>query len=470
MQLNEPPAATSLNATGAPQPRATLKTDAGPASSADLSMAACGPKLARALERAAVRDLKASRRDVYRAQDDEDRELIERLRLERNSTVERLNEQAREIDVTRELDLSAQRAAWVDANDVAAVKRREARAAVKEARKHDTPLRRAYLEELRHDHNARIEQLDEELHALRVAHGLAEAELRAPWLDAKERTRVAKRTMQAALRELRAQEKVERPQRIAGEDAARRERNEASDKRWEAARKATTEHAVMQVEIREARQAGTGDLTALRAHEAELRAQAAQLEKEAREGDLAAANKAFEQCHVSSVNRAVARADLRAEWLAARHEADIERRRSRDAVRAFRESTKREMSEADARIRALRNAENESYEQAVNEVYLTWGLSEAELRSESLDARAYAHELKLAAREANRAYLQQGREEEAAQLEDIRQKRNAAYESYAQEVLDIRTKRGVARAEERECARTTALTVYARYRAELAGA
>lgn len=226
----------------------------------------------------------------------------------------------------------------------------------------------------------------------------------------------------------------------------------------------------MQVEIREARQAGTGDLTALRAHEAELRAQAAQLEKEAREGDLAAANKAFEQCHVSSVNRAVARADLRAEWLAARHEADIERRRSRDAVRAFRESTKREMSEADARIRALRNAENESYEQAVNEVYLTWGLSEAELRSESLDARAYAHELKLAAREANRAYLQQGREEEAAQLEDIRQKRNAAYESYAQEVLDIRTKRGVARAEERECARTTALTVYARYRAELAGA
>lgn len=470
MQPTEPHTIIDPDTTGAAQPGAAPHTDAGHTPGAALSTAACGPTLSRALERAAVRDLKASRRDAYRAQDEEDRTRIDCLRLERNAEVERLNEQIREINTARELELSAQRAAWVDASADAAEKSRAARLAVRAARRHDGPLRRAYLESLRLDHNEKIERLDEELRALRVAHGLAEAELRAPWLEAQDRARMAKRAMKAALRELRAREEAERPQRIASEDVARRERNEASDARWTAARKAATDHAVLQVEMREARRAGTNNLDGLRAREAELRAQAERLEHDARSSDLAAENKAFEQCRASSIGRAMTRADAREEWLAARHEADVERRRARDAVRAFRSSTRQEMAQAEARIRMRRNEVNERYAQAVNEAYVSWGLSEAELRSEALDARARAHELKVAANRKNREFIRQGHQEEVARLEDIRQRRNAAYEAYSQDVLGILTKRGVERAEEREAARSTAREVFARYRAELTGA
>ena len=470
MEHSDPRAMMNPDATEASVPGAAPTPSASPAPDTAVSMAACGPALSRALERAAVRDLQASRRETYRAQDKQDCDLIEHLRLERNAKIDRLDEQVREVNTTRELELSAQRAAWINANAIAAEKRRAARVAIREARKHDAPLRHAYLERLRHEHNEQIERLDEELKVLRVTHGLAEAELRETWLAAKERARVAKRTMKAALRELRAQESAERAQRVASEDAERKQRNEASDARWDAARKATTDYAVMQAEMREARRTGTGDLAAMRACEAELRAEAERLEHVARSGDLAAESKAFEQCRASSVGRAMNRASLREEWLSARHEADVERRRARDVVREFRASTKPEMLKAEERIRARRNEVNDRYEQAVNEVYLTWGLSEADMRSEALEAHAHAHELKVIADRANREFLRQGREEEAALLESIRVRRNAAYDAYSQEVLVIRTKRGVARAEEREQARSTAREVYARFRAELAGA
>lgn len=470
MQLSKPTAATGTDVTAVPAPNVMATIDAGPTGDAALSMAACGPSLARALERAAVRDLEASRRATYHAQDAEDRTRIEHLRAERNAEVDWLDEQARLVNVERELELSAQRVAWIDANAVAVEKRREARRAVRASRQSDAPLRRAYLEELRHDHAEQIDQLDKELKTLRVSHALAEARLRAPWLDAVERARVAKRAMKVALRELHAQESAERPQRVAEQDAARRERTEASEARWAAAHKATAEHAVMQAEIREAQRTGEGDLTALRAREAELRAQARTLEHEARTSDLAAANDLFEQCRADGAARALTQANLREEWLSARHEANVERLKARDAVRAFRAASRQEMLAAEAHIRARRNEVNEHYQQAVDEVYTSWGLNEAELRREALDASAHAHRLKLVAEQENRELVRQGRADEAARLEDIRKRKVAAYSAFEQAILDIRTKRGVARAEEREHARVTALEVYARYRAELAGA
>lgn len=451
-------------------PPATSSAEQGLASDAAIRSAAIGTSFGRTLERAAVRDLQASSRAAWRAQDAEDNARIEQLRQQRNAELEQLDREALAVNTAHGLAMSEQRVAWIEANATAAVKRREANRVIREEHRREAPSQRAALEELHHRHNQQLDELANEELALRTTYALAVAELRASWLDTQNRARMAKRASKAALRELREQQAAERPGRTAQQDADRRTRNEASDARWDAAHKAATEHALAVVELREAKRTQANDVTigALQAREAELRAVAGRLEREARAEEHAAWEALMEERRAASTERGLAQAQLQEEWLAARHEADVERRRARDAVRAFQKAAKPEMNAALARIRARRNAVNDQYTADVTALRTSRGLRDAELRSEYLEIHATAARLKAEAREANRAYAREHRASEQAQLNEIRERKNAACDSFSQGVLRIRTTRGVERAEQRELARDTARGVLTRYRAELA--
>lgn len=451
------------------EPSAHTETQAQPG--CEVRSAAAGTSFVRALERAALRDLKAAKRSEYRAQDAEDRAAVDALRGERNSKLDELDAQARAINTQRELALSGQRANWNEARATAIEAKRGAKSVRREARRVATPLEREYLEQLRHEHNAEIAEIDAEVYDLNVARGLAIAELRQSWLEAKDRKTKAKRAFKLAMREVRKEQAARHKEEVELDNAERHARNEASDARWTAIRKMVGEREYVLTQIREAKQAKVRDaalIERLRAQEREMHATIEHLKAQAREADLAAEKATFERHQAAGAARALVESELRNEWLEAHYEEAKERHRARIAVREFKRASRLDDQQMQARLRERRNQANEAYRQAVQAVYTQRGLKDAEIYDESLNARAEQHDIWVAAKATNKAFKAEGRASEQEALTHIRLKKNEARETFTQLVLEMRTRREISRAEDREEARVVAREVLRNYREELA--
>lgn len=426
----------------------------------------------RALERASVRDLRAARREEYRAQDAAEQERIAELRAERNAVVDALDREANAVNTARELALAAERNAWVDACAHADELRRAANAAIAADRARNQPLEEARIAELRAERNAVLDRLDEEEAALNEAYCMMLVELRTAWNEARGRAIDAKRAMRVALRELRGRREATRPEREAAAAAERRERNEAWDRRWEAVRAAVVDYEFAAAQLRCDEREGSrtaSEMDASRAEVSRLRAAAEKLESEARATDLAVEDAFLKACRDESTDAAMAESALREEWLDARHQVALEGARARTAVREFQQAASDDDEAAHARVRERRREANERFRQAVEVINRARELREADLRAEYLEARAAERRAHEAARAAERAFKAENGAGYEDELARIRRQRLEAEEKFSRTVYQINMARELSRADEREQARGAAGAVLDGYRASLQG-
>ena len=417
-----------------------------------------GSAARRSLERAAVRDLQARKRAIYRQQNAEDSARIDHLRHERNAQVERLDQQAWDARAAYEIAVGEQRVPWIDAHDETVVAHRAARKALAAARKDGNAADQAALEKLRVAHRAAQDSFAAEANELTTTREMALCELRSAWNEARGRAGDAKRTMKARLKELRLANAAERPARVAAETHARQERNASSEARWDAARKANLVYAATAVELRDAERshAPAARIEELRTLKHAQRLEAEHLEHEARSADLAAADALYAEQQQASSETAFAKAQARGPWLDERHASAVEKRKARTAVRAFRSQTRAENQAAWDDLRARRNAENEAYVNAVRAIYAARGARDADLRDEYLEKRDQERRIRKESKTAAHAYARAHKAEHVALLERIRKQKVAAQESFSQAVNAINRQRGVERAEERAEVRSIA--------------
>ena len=410
-----------------------------------------GPSARRSLERAAVRDLKARKRSDYRQQNQADTARIDQLRRQRNEQVERIDRQIHELRAAYGVSASEHRVPWIDALDEAAVARRAARRALTETRRAENPADRAAIEALRVAHRAAQDGFAEEQHELTLAHELALSDLREDLNDARGRKGEAKRAMRADLREMRRANAAEKDARTAAETHARQERTAASEARWEAARKANLDYAVSVVELRDAERAKEprARIEELRTKKDLMRARAEELETVARTTDLAVSDALFEQQWASAAEAAFAKAQAKDPWLGGKHDAVVEKRKAREAIRAYKAQTRAAKEAAEGDLRHRRNAEAESYAEAVNAVYATRGQREAELKGDYLGKQDDARKIRKQAKAAARAYAREAKGAYHEALEALRKEKVRVEEEFAQAVNEINRTRGMERAEER---------------------
>ncbi len=410
---------------------------------------ATGPAMGKALEKIALRDLKERMRATYRQENAEDEARINHLRHERNVEVEALDQKTWDLNRTYEMDQAEQRIPWIDAHEKTVEARRAARAALAEARETENPADRAAIEKLRVAHRAAQDAFDEEQHTLDLNRESALGALRDRWNDARGRSIDAKRALEQELKETPRGDK-ERAARVDAEVRELRDLSDASAICWQEVRRASIAHAKAAAQLQAA-----PDDEALRAQVDSLAATVAQLEEEARKADAA-----FAGALVAPANEANAdthgEARLRAELLDARDEESLEKRRSQRAVRNHRAKHRDEEHEASEDLRHRRNAETETYNDAVTAVYTARGNREAQIRLEQIDRRYEEHLASAQAKADNRAYREREGASHRAMLEELRQKKVAAKEHFMSAVEDINRTRGIERAEDRAQARMAA--------------
>lgn len=424
-----------------------------------------GAKARRALERAALRDLKASKRADYQRQDAEDNALIDHLRHLRNEQIEKLDQAARDLRAAYGVGVSKQRTPWIDARDEAVIAKRESRASLASARKTHNPVERAVLEELRVAHRSAQDAFDAERDALTLAHEFTICELRGDLNNARGRAGEAKQAMKTDLKAIRERDAASRAERVKAQDHARHERNAASEERWEAARKANLDYAAAVVELRDAEHAQepAPHIEELRTKKDLARTRAEQLETLARTADLAVADRLFTERQEAQARAAFAIAAARDPWLGSKHETASEKRKARKAVRAYKAETSAERQAASNDLRHRRNAEGEAYTEAVRAVYAGRGQREAALREEYLDKREIERQMRRIAKQAVRTFEQEEKAAYRAALEEIRAQKVKVEEEFAQAVRQINCTRGVERAEERSRVREIAGDILATY-------
>ncbi len=424
-----------------------------------------GPAARRSLERAAVRDLKARKRSDYQQQNQADTALIDQLRHKRNEQIERIEREIHELRAAYGVSTSERWVPWIDAHDEAVVAKRAARKALAEARKAENPADRAAIEKLRVAHRAAQDGFDEEQHELTLTHELAMSDLREDLNDARGRKGEAKRAMKADLKEIRQANAAEKDARTAAETHARQERTAASEARWEAARKANLDYAVSVVELRDAERAKEprARIEELRTKKDLMRARAEELETIARTTDLKVSDALFEQQWSSAAEAAFAKAQAKDPWLGGKQDTAVEKRRAREAIRAYKAETREAKEAAESDLRHRRNAEGEAYTEAVSAVYAARGQREAALKGDYLGKQDDARKIRKQAKAAARAYAREAKGAYHDALEALRKEKVRVEEEFTQAVNEINRARGMERAEERAQVRDIADEILSTY-------
>lgn len=418
---------------------------------AEAPCVAAGPSLGRALERYALRDLKVRRREEYRRQDAEDAAYIDGLRHQRNERVDALDQRAWDLRVAYELALASQRQPWIDAREESMVAKRSAKQALAAARQTHNPRDRAAIEKMRVAHRSAQDAFGQESRALDLNRELAICALRERWNDARGRTADAKRAV-ADVRERFANSRdKDRSARVKAQAQSYQGLLTSSQIAWEAVRRTSIDRAkaaaLVQAAIAEGRSQEA--VEALRSQEAALQARQEQLQLKAQEADAAVAASLIAAERDTSPDGVLAEGALQAALVEARDEEATEKRRAQRAVDAYRTRTRADERRAFDDLRTRRNAESDSYTEAVRRVYVARGEREADLRSDYLDKRHQEHAARTQAKEENRAYRKQKRPAHASALEYLRMQKNVEHEQFFSAVNTINKQRGMERAEER---------------------
>ncbi len=412
---------------------------------------ATGTAMGKALEKIALRDLKTRMRDTYRQEDAEDQALIDHLRHERNVEVESLTQKTWDLNRTYEMDQAEQRLPWIDAHERTVEAKRSVRDALAKTRAAENPADRAAIEKLRVAHRKAQDAFDEEQHALNLNRESTLGMLRDRWNDARGRTIDAKRALERELKESRGSSNKERAIKVDAEVRELRGLSDASAICWQEVRRASIEHAKAAAQLKTAH-----DDEDLRARVEELAATVDRLQAEARKADEALAAAVVSPTLNADDPAAHAEARLKAELLDARDEEALEKHRSQRAVQNHRAKTRDAERLASEELRHRRNAESETYSQAVTAVYTARGEREAQIRLEQIDRRYEEHLAHSQVKAENRAYREREGAQHRAMLEDLRQKKVAAKEHFTSAVENINRTRGVERAEDRAQARLAA--------------
>lgn len=314
--------------------------------------------VSRALERAALRELKNRKREQYAEQDAADAEVVRRMREERLAADDAARAEAWQMNVDRELARAQGRAEWVDAREKAAELRREARGEQRKLRKESAAELEHKLAELRHEREAAEDAYRRVSWDMAVERGLARIADRSGWVEAHDKAVKARREYKRALRKLRRERMQGHVVRIKTSDERITSRAKVEDGRDEAIRQAMKQTAVAHVARRDAQRAGvTGEeLEALKAREAQLRAYEEQLCAQTRQIRLEEEEARFKALSDQAKERVTEEALLREDWLVCKEIADIEMRRARAAQRARRKDERVRARQAKDAQRLERNA------------------------------------------------------------------------------------------------------------------
>lgn len=447
MDRCEPPEASELITAGNPT---------------DAAAVAAGPALGRALERVALHDLKNRMRATYRAQDAEDNARIEHLRRERNELIESLDQQAWNLRRDYGLAQAEYRLPWIDAHERTADARQASRRAISEAKRLDNPSDRAALEELRLAHRSAQDAFDAERDAHNLKRESALCELRSRWHEARGRVVDAKRALEQALKE--TSRNKERSALVNAELHTLRELQNLSSIGWQEVRRASMEHARATAELHAATvQNAPAELFAeLQARVDSALEELGRLQDNARAADANLAD----ALHATGPDaNASAEARLRARLLEAHDEEALEKHRARQAEHGQRTIMRDANRAAEEDLRLRRNAEGETYVQAVRAIYAARGQREAELRREFIERRDEEQAALRTAKEEMSRYAEQAAPSLHSSLESLRKQKIAAQEAFSDAVNAINRTRGVERAEDRAQAREAAKAVIDRYAA-----
>ncbi len=315
----------------------------------------------KALRRAALRKLKAEKREQYALEDARDREALAIERARQNERDDARGEIAWRASVERELASAERRARWVELHSETAEAKKTVREAQREARARYRELEEARRGEMRME---RLEDEDREAEARRA---LASKRLDAmaarheAWVEAGDVEAKERRAAKAVLKQKRDERRALRPETLAREDHERAERNAAADARGEAVRKATREHAFATAMRMEAQRSGTPEeVEAARAREAELKEVEDRVRKQAREEQAAASKALREARQAAAAKRKAEKAEICKGWRAAKAAKAEERKKMRLADREVRAEERAEDAAAAVAFREERNARDEA--------------------------------------------------------------------------------------------------------------
>ncbi len=315
----------------------------------------------KALRRAALRKMKAEKREQYALEDAKDREALAIERHAQNERDDARGEIAWKASVERELASAERRARWVELHSETAEAKKTVRDAQREARAKYRELEDARRAEMRME---RLEDEDREDETKRAAASKRLDAMTArheAWLEAGDVEAKERRAAKAVLRQKRDERRAQRPETLARENHERALRNEAADARGEAIRTAVREHAFATAMRLEAQRSGTPEeLETARAREAELKAVEEQVRQQAREEQAAESKALREARQAAAAKRKAEKDEICKAWRAAKAAKAEERRKMRLADREVRAGEKAEDAALTVALREERNERNEA--------------------------------------------------------------------------------------------------------------
>ncbi len=380
--------------------------------------------VSRALERAALHELKARKREQYAAEDAADAAEVARMREARLAADDAARAQAWQMNVDRELARAEGRADWVEARAKVAEMRKEARGEQRKLRRESAADLDHKLAELRHEREEAEDAYRRVSWDMAVERGLARIADRSDWVEAHEKAVKLRREYRRALRKLRWERMQGKMAHIKTSDERITARAKVEDGRDEAIRIAMKDAAMAQVARRDAQRAGVGgeELEALKAREAELRAYEEKLCAETRQIRLDEAQARFDAMSEAAKERVTEEALLREDWLVCKEIADIELRRARAAARARRKEERARARQVKDAQRLERNAIVESSKARERELLSGSAMQIAALQDAYLEAleaeRDQIHAIRAAERAAAPAIRAQEAQENARRRAD----------------------------------------------------
>ena len=380
--------------------------------------------VSRALERAALRELKNRKREQYAVEDAADAAEVARMREARLEADDAARAQAWQMNVDRELARAEGRADWVEARAKVAEMRKEARGEQRKLRREGAADLDRKLAELRHEREAAEDAYKRVSWDTAVERGLARIADRSGWVEAHEKAVKARREYKRALRRLRRNRMQGKVAHIKTSDERITSRAKVEDDRDEAIRLARKDAAVAQVARRDAQRAGVAgeELEALKAREAELRAYEEKLCAETRQVRLEEEQARFDALSEAAKERVTEEALLREDWLVCKEIADIELRQARAAARARRKDERVHARQAKDAQRLERNAVVESSKARERELLSSSAMQLAALQDAYLEAleaeRDQIHAIRAAERAAAPAIRAQEAQENARRRAD----------------------------------------------------
>ena len=356
----------------------------------DAAGVAVEPKksVSKALERAALRELRNRKREQYAAEDAADAAAVWQMREERLAADEADRRETWQMNVDREMARADARAEWVDARADAAELRRATRAEQRQFRKEQGPVTEHLLSQVRSEKNAAEDAYTMGCRQLDVDRAMAQAQGRDAWCEANERAWLARREYKKALHKLRRQHARQDAESLKGADERIMSHAKVEDAREDAIRQAMKDHAMAVVELRDARRDGVEgeQLEALVKREAELREAEDKICADTRQLRLDEADARVRARSEQGKARVSAEAALREEWRELKDAADIERRRVRAEEKARRKDERAHAKQAREAMREERNVKVEAAQERRRELLTGYQMAQADMQDAYLEA------------------------------------------------------------------------------------